>query len=265
MDSDNKLLVGVGYIRVSQERSAKNGYGLKAQEADIQKLAAFRDIKVFHVYNEPGESGYQRERPALKKLLEDAKAGRFNVAIFPSIDRAGRSVKDVIEIDATLRKHGVDIVFVREGIDTSTPIGELFRNIMASIAQFEGRLIYERLSKGKYEKAANGGYVGGWLAYGYRQDEERIVIVPEEATVVERIFRWKAEGRSIRWICRELNRECIKTRRNGKWQVSTVRGMLSNRFYTGRVEFEGAFIRAEHDAIISDILFERVNKEDAWD
>jgi len=265
MENDKEVLIGVGYVRVSQERAAKNGYGLQAQESDIQRLAAYRDIKVFHVYNEPGESGYQRERPALKKLLEDAKAGRFNVAIFPSIDRAGRSVKDVIEIDTMLRKYGVDIVFVREGIDTSTPIGELFRNIMASIAQFEGRLIYERLSKGKYEKAANGGYVGGWLPYGYKLENGLVIIVPEEAVVVERIFRWKADGQSLRWICRELNREGVKTQRDSKWQVSTLRRMLANRFYTGRVEFEGAFIRAEHDGIISDVLFERVNKENAWD
>jgi DNA invertase Pin-like site-specific DNA recombinase len=58
---------------------------------------------------------------------------------------------------------GVDTVFLREGVDTSMPTGELFRNIMASLAEFEGRVIYERLSKGKRRKATEGGYTGSWL------------------------------------------------------------------------------------------------------
>lgn len=68
--------------------------------------------------------------------------------------------------------------------------------------------------------------------------------------------RWRAEGRSLRWIASRLNGDGAKTQRNGKWHVSTVRSMLGNRFYTGRVEFEGELIRAQHDGIVSDVLFE---------
>ncbi len=49
--------------------------------------------------------------------------------------------KDVIEIDGFLRKHGIDTVFLREGVDTSTPTGALYRNIMSSVAEFEGTFI----------------------------------------------------------------------------------------------------------------------------
>ena len=248
--------VGVGYVRVSQERAAKNGYGLKEQEADIEKHAKYRGIRLFHTYKE-SQSGYDRDRPQLDKMIEDAKAGRFHVVIFPSIDRAGRSVKDIIDIESVLRRHDIDIVFVREGIDTSTPVGELFRNIMASIAQFEGRLIYDRLYKGKRRKALEGGYTGGWLPYGYRLKDNAVVVVKEEAVVVGNIFTWRAEGKPLKWICDELKRKGIKTKRGARWHVSTIQGILGNRFYTGRIEFEGAFIRAQHDAIISDILFQK--------
>jgi len=134
-------------------------------------------------------------RSALDRLLAEAKKGNFHVVVFPSIDRAGRSVRDVIEIDRALRAAGVDTIFLREGVDTSTPTGELFRNIMASLAEFEGRVIYERLSKGKRRKASEGGYTGGWLPYGYRRAEDGSVqVMPEEAEVVKRIFDWAAEG-----------------------------------------------------------------------
>jgi len=176
--SENAPKRAAGYIRVSQERNARNGYGLDAQESDITRHVEYKRLGLVGIYREAGVSGYERERPELERLLADAKAGKFDVVVFPSIDRTGRSVKDVIEIDAALRDAGVDIVFLREGIDTSTPTGELYRNIMAAVAQFEGRLIYERMSKGKRRKAAEGGYTGGWLPYGYRLENGRAVVRP---------------------------------------------------------------------------------------
>jgi len=248
-----------GYVRVSQERNARNGYGLDAQETEIHRHVEYKRLAPAGIYREEGVSGYRRERPALDRLLADARAGMFDIVIFPSIDRTGRSVKDVIEIDATLRAAGVEIVFLREGIDTSTPTGELFRNIMAAVAQFEGKLIYERMSRGKKRKAAQGGYVGGWLPYGYRLEGGRVVAVPEEAAVVKRIFKLRAKGESYGAICRRLNGEKVPTQRGGKWRVSTVRRIAGNRFYTGRVEFEGEYIRAQHEAVMSDDLFSKCN------
>jgi DNA invertase Pin-like site-specific DNA recombinase len=127
---------------------------------------------------------------------------------------------------------------------------------MASLAEFEGRVIYERLSKGKRKKASEGGYTGGWVPYGYRRrDDGTIAVVPEEAAVVERIFRWAAEGRSLPAIAKALRDEKAPTRNGGAWRPSTIRGMLRNRFYTSRVEYDGTIIRARHDAIVSDLLF----------
>ncbi len=221
-----------GYARVSQERAARNGYGLAAQQAELKRFIEYKGWQLAGVYREEGVSGYRKDRPALDRLLADAKGGRFQVAVFSSIDRAGRSVRDVIEIDRTLRAAGVNTVFLREGVDTSTPTGELFRNIMASLAEFEGRVIYERLSKGKRQKAAEDGYVGGWLPYGYRNDGG-IAVVPEEAAIVRRIFRWHATGRSLRWIAARLSEQGVKTKRGGVWRPSTVQGMLANKFYVG--------------------------------
>ena len=145
-----------GYIRVSQERAARNGYGLGAQEADVRRFVEYKAWELVELYREKGFSGYKKDRPELDRLLSDAKAGKFDVVVFPSIDRVGRSTRDVLDIDKKLRDAGVDIVFMRESVDTSTPTGAFFEAIMASIAQLEGHMMYERLSKGKQEKAARG-------------------------------------------------------------------------------------------------------------
>jgi site-specific DNA recombinase len=255
--SETAMRRAVGYIRVSQERNARNGYGLAAQENEIGRFVEYRGLQLAGTYREAGASGYERERPELDRLLADAREGRFDVVVFPSIDRAGRSVKDVIEIDAMLRQCGVEIVFLRENIDTSTPTGELYRNIMAAVAQFEGRLMYERMSKGKRRKAAAGGYTGGYLPYGYRREAGRVVVDRDEARVVERIFRWRGAGVTVKEIVRRLNQNGTRTKRGGHWSWGTVKGILANRFYTGRVEFEGRLVRAQHDAIVADVVFDQ--------
>lgn len=255
--SGENAVRAVAYTRVSQEKAARNGYGLNAQEDEVRRFAAYKGWTLLEVYREGGVSGYRRDRPALDRLLADAKAGRFSTAIFPSIDRAGRSVKDLIEIDQALRTAGVATVYLREGVDTSTPAGQLFRNIMASLAEFEGRMIHERLDKGRRRKASEGGYTGGWVAYGYRRDEAgRIQAVPGESRVVARIFRWRAGGRSLDWIAARLGTEGIPTRRGGAWRLSTVQGILGNPFYAGKVRAEGALVPGRHEGIIPDVQFE---------
>jgi len=215
-----------GYIRVSQERAARNGYSLAAQEQDIRRFAEYKGWRLVETYREEGVSGYRKDRPALDRLLADAKTGHLDVAIFPSIDRASRSVKDLIDLDRTLHDHGVATVFLREGVDTSTPTGELFRNIMASLAEFEGRVIYERLLKGKRQKAAQGGYTGGWLPYGLRKDGHgQVSVVPSEARIIRQIRQWHHTGKSLRWIAAELNRRRLKAPRGGRWRPSTIQRM----------------------------------------
>jgi len=260
-----------GYVRVSQERNVRDCYGLASQEVDIHRLVKYRRFALVDIYREEGASGYlpaaslrsagrqtkHRMRPELERFLADAKAGKWDVAVFPSIDRAGRSVRDVIEIDAMLREAGVDVVFVRENLDTSTAIGEFFRNIMASMAQLEGQIIAERLSKGRRRKAAQGGYVGGWLPYGYRHENGAVVRVPEEADAVRRIFESRARGMPYEKIAWRLSMDKVPTQRGGTWQVSTLRRIVSNRFYTGRREVDGETLTGKHEAIISCELFGR--------
>jgi len=251
----------VGYVRVSQERAAVNGYGLGAQETDIRRYAEYRRWTPARIYREEGVSGYLKDRPALEKLLADAKARAFDIVIFPSIDRAGRSVRDVIEIDQALQAAGVVTIFLREGIDTSTATGEFFRNIMASLAEFEGQLIYERLSKGKLKKRSEGRYTGGWIPYGYRRDEEgNVVLVREETEVVERVFRWCADGRSFRWIGKRLDELKAPTRKGGRWVNSTINSTRRNRFYAGMVSCEGAWVRGAHKPIVSEDLYQAANR-----
>jgi len=244
-------LRAAGYVRISQERNLRDGYGMDAQVVGVERHIEYKEWKLVKIYRENGVSGYIRERPALDCLLADAKEGKFDVAVFPSIDRAARSVTNMIEIDDALREANVTVVFIREGVDTSTPMGQFFRNICASIAQFEGKLIYERMSKGKRRKAAQGGYCGGWLPYGYRRGKRRAVVVEEEAAVVREIFEWRLGGQSFSRIARELRRRGVKTKRGGRWGYSTVWRIVRCPLYAGWNRYGDGHVRGLQKPVIS--------------
>ena len=90
------------------------------------------------------------------------------------------------------------------------------------------------------------------VAYGYRRgDGGDVVVVPEEAKTVRRIFRRAARGESMNSIARYLRETGVPTRNGGTWGHSTVKRILRNPFYAGHVEFEGELIRGEHKAIVS--------------
>ena len=254
-----------GYVRVSKECNLEK-FGMDAQVAAVTRYVEHRGWGRAKIYRENGVSGYRRERPALGRLLADARAGKLDVVIFPSIDRAARSVTDMIDIDAALREANVGIIFVREGVDTSSPTGQFFRNICASVAQFEGKLIHERLLKGLRMKASRGGYTGGPLPYGYRREtprpggKGRAVVVPEEADVVRLVFRMRLDGKSYRKIAGELRSLGVKTKLGGCWRYGTVSKMLACAFHAGWVKHEGGYVRGSHEAIVSVETFNRAQR-----
>ncbi len=257
-DKTNDATRAAGYVRVSQERNVER-QGLGAQESDVRRHVEYMRWDLVALYREEGVSGYQRERPALARMLADAAAGRFDVAVFPSIDRIARSVRDTIDIEKQLRDRGVSVAFVREGIDTTTPVGAFFRTIMSSIAEFEGHLMHKRMLGGLRAKAARGGYTGTWLPYGYHAVEGRVVVVKAQAEVVRTIFEWRAEGRSLRRMVRNLNDGSVPPQQGGKWRTSAVWRLYRNRFYTGKSRSNGGWVEGQHEALISDDLFTRAS------
>jgi len=247
-----------GYVRVSQERNVGR-HGLDAQEVDVCRHAEYMRWKLVETYREEGVSGYKRERPALGRMIADAEAGRFDVAVFPSLDRIARSVRDSIEIERRFRDCGVSVVFVRENIDTGTAVGEFFRNVMSSIAEFEGHLMHERMLKGLRAKAARGGYTGTWLPYGYEAVDGEVAVIEAQAAVVRRIFEWRAEGRSLRRMATELNATGVPTQQGRKWHPSVVWEVYRNRFYTGKSKAGGGWVDGRHEAVVTKDLFKRAN------
>jgi len=119
-----------GYARVSTE----------AQNLDRQ-LDALKNYGVDIIYNEK-ITGTKKNRPELTKLLDRITEG--DTVVVESLSRLGRSTKDLIELTEIFQSKGVNLVSLKEAIDTNSPTGKLLFTLMSAIAQFERDVIADR-------------------------------------------------------------------------------------------------------------------------
>ena len=223
-------------------------------------------------YDDGGFSGKTTDRPALQRLLADAENRLFDVIIVYKLDRLSRSLCDFVNLHRVLEKRGVEIVSVTEPIDTRTPMGRAFVNILVSFGQMEREQTAERTRDKVSAARRQGKYVGGYLVLGYDRTPEggHLVVNSDEAEMVREIFRLYLANRSLVATVAELDRrhwtlKRWKTREGkdhggGRFDVHSLRRMLGNHIYEGRVLFEGKLYDGEHDAIISPKAFREVQQ-----
>ena len=131
-----------GYARVSTQEQQ-----LDSQLDDLQRIGC---QKIF----QEKVSGAKSDRPELKKLLQVLKKG--DSVVVWKLDRLGRSVKDLINITNSWKENGVVFISIKDAIDTSTPTGRFFFNIMASLTELEREMIRERTTAGLKAAKARG-------------------------------------------------------------------------------------------------------------
>ena len=136
----------IGYARVSTVE----------QNLDRQ-LDMLRGYGVDKIYTEK-MTGTKRDRPELNQLLERMEAG--DTVVIESLSRLGRSTKDLIELVELFEKKGVQLVSLKESIDTSTSTGKLLFTIMSALAQFERDVLADRTREGLKAARARGHFGG---------------------------------------------------------------------------------------------------------
>lgn len=286
-----------GYIRVSSEEQV-DGYSLSAQEKAIEDFASLKGWQVVNIYREEGKSAKSDLRPVFQQMIDDAKAGHFDVIAVHKLDRFSRSLIDVMTYLNDLNEHDVSFVSVTEDFDFSTPIGKVILAMLAAFAQWYLDNLSNEVSKGKKERARKGGW-NGTLSYGYTtpqrlrdrlnnkpspEDQKLIeqtlenypdaaatdaIPCPFDSKAVKLAYEMYATGRySARKVADTLNRDGyrISTRnKNSLLSIDTVGKMLKNRFYIGETSYgakvkgrERQWMPGGHDAIISHDLFEQV-------
>lgn len=235
------------YVRVSTEEQAKEGISLDAQIQRCQAFCTARGWNVVQIYTDAGHSAGTMKRPALQKLLQDAKNKKFNVLLVYKIDRFSRQLKDLIFILEDLKEIGVNFSSVTEQIDTTTAMGEAFFQIIGVFAQLERGMVKERVELA-FDKKIKDGEAVNRAPLGYYYEDNKLKIHPENSKIIKNIFEMWASGIHYKEISKEF-----------QIPISTLYEIIKNRTYIGDIQYKGKFFKGSHKPIIKEELFNQIS------
>ena len=243
------------YTRVSTDAQAEKEVSLQEQERMAKAAIVSKGWEYTETYEDAGYSGRNMDRPALQRMFDDIKNGKVNAVVVFKLDRLSRKQKDALTIiEDILLDNDVELVSLKETLDTSTPWGRAMIGILASFNQLESETIVQRTSMGRNAKARAGGYAGGKPPLGYRAVDGELVIDPDEAEIVRLIFKMRKEGVTLMGIAEELNRKGYRTRKGGEFLHSAVQTVLNNEeTYRGRYKYgTEQSEEGQHEPILTD-------------
>ena len=145
------------YARVSTKN---NGQDPETQLMALREYAKARKLEVFSEYTDVGISGSKDSRPALNRLMADARKRRFDTVLVARFDRFARSTRHLVLALEEFNALGVDFISLSESVDTSTPMGKMVYTVIAAVAELERSLIRERVVMGLQRAKAQGKPIG---------------------------------------------------------------------------------------------------------
>ena len=260
-ETENKTVRCAIYTRKSVEEGLEQEFNsLDAQRLACENYAASQISKRWQVlpdrYDDGGFSGGNTNRPALKRLLEDIKAGKIDLVLFYKIDRLSRSIADFAELLKFFDAHNVNFCSVTQELNTATSAGRMMVNILITFAQYEREVITERVRDKMAASRLRGKWVGGTVPVGYKVVDKKLVVVPEQAETVRWIFSRYLQIQSPKQIAFELNR----MEGGSKWTNARVSRILVNYTYIGKVCYHGEVVDGEQDGIIDEEIWDRVQE-----
>ena len=261
-------------------KSTEEGLDMDYNTLDAQREAGEKYVEAMKhegwriipdLYDDGGFSGGNMDRPGLKKLIEDIKAGRIDTVVVYKVDRLTRSLADFAKLVEVFDAYGTSFVSVTQHFNTQDSMGRLTLNILLSFAQFEREVTGERIRDKFAASKKKGMWMGGPPPLGYDVVDRKLIINPVEAEQVKYIFEtYVLLGGSVSLVLKKLNDEGYKTksytsrtgqRRGGyKYGTATVKTILRNRLYIAEVHHKGTYYPGQHRPIISMELFNKAQE-----
>ncbi|WP_353271844.1 recombinase family protein [Wolbachia endosymbiont (group A) of Nomada goodeniana] len=258
-------------------KSNEDGLEQKFNSLDAQRVACEKYIKsregwvvLAKRYDDGGYSGKNLARPAIKELFEDVKAGEVDFVVVYTLDRLSRETKDSIEVTSFFRRHRVNFVAVTQIFDNNTPMGKFVQTVLSGAAQLEREMIVERVKNKIATSKEEGLWMGGNVPLGYDVKDKELIINEKEAKLVKHIFERYMELKSMAELARELNREGYRTKRfeakSGKvhgeeiFKKATVRRIITNPIYMGKIRHYEKQYEGKHEAIIEEEKWQKAQE-----
>jgi len=284
---EQKKLRVAAYCRVSTLLEQQEGSYEAQVDYYTEKINSNPNWKCAGIFADDGKSATQtKKRDDFNAMIDACMSGKVDLVLTKSVSRFARNTVDALQFIRKLKEKNIPVIFEKEGVNTMESGGELLITILSSQAQEESRNISENTRWGLTRRFENGIIsVNHKKFLGYTKDEDgNLIVVPEEAVIVKKIFREYLEGSSILQIAKGLEADGIKTVTGLEhWHPGTINNMLSNEKFCGdvcmqktytidfltkkKVKNEGYapqyYIEDNHEAIIPKELFHQVQVEKA--
>jgi Site-specific recombinases, DNA invertase Pin homologs len=280
-----KKLRVAAYCRVSTETEEQN-LSYEVQVAHYTEyIKKNTEWEFAGIFADDGISGTNtKKREEFNRMIEECMEGNIDLVITKSISRFARNTLDCLKYIRQLKEKNIAVYFEKENINTMDAKGEVLLTIMASLAQQESQSLSQNVKLGlQYRYQQGKVQVNHNRFMGYTKDEEgNLIIVPEEAEIIKRIYREYLEGKSLVGIGRDLEKDGILTAAGKpRWRPETIKKILLNEKYIGdallqktftvdfltkkRVKNEGHvpqyYVENSHEAIIPKELFLQAQEE----
>ena len=272
------------YCRVSTDKEEQEN-SLENQITYYKnKIESTPNWVLVDIFADFGISGVRsKNRLEFQRMMNLCNKGKIDLIITKSISRVARNTVDCLSCVRRLKDKNIGIIFEKEGINTLDAVSETFLTWFSAFAQAESESLSQNVTRGKRMGYKEGKFSFPSCLYGYdRGDGKTPVIIPEQATVIRKMFHMYLEGKSIRGIKEWLNANKIETPKgNESWSRSTVSGILRNEKYKGDVllqksytvdyltkttaknkgEVTQYYIENNHEGIVSREIFDMVQDE----
>lgn len=274
------------YVRVSTERQVQEGYSISAQKNNLIKFANDNHLFIYDIYADEGISGKNViNRPEVQRLINDIQNSKIDVVLIQKFDRLTRNISDTEDFIELFKKHDIDVWSISDGkVDFNSSNGKFMTLLKGLFAQHEREQIADRIKIAFREKAKEGYTLcSGCPPYGYKhvKGNKVLQIKEDEAKIVRRIYEMYLNNMSLSMIAKTLNIEGIPTKKKGKiinlkknglclekhfiigrWTSKTIRLILSNPVYIGKVKHYEYLGDGLHEKIISTNLWKSVRDKD---
>ncbi len=271
------------YARVSTGREEQQTSFKSQLEYYTRLILTNPDWEMVGVYADEGISGRSmKKRVRFREMIADALNGKIDMILVKSVSRFARNVLDSLTIIEQLREKRIPVIFEKEKLNSlqDDKRTNFMLTMYASIAQEESDSLSDSVNWG-IQRRNEQGFVRKAKTYGYDVLNHEYVINKEQAEVVRLIYELYLTGYSYRMISEELKSRAIKSPTGlDRWDESTIEGMLKNEKYIGdallqktinqpwvkkkrsaSADTQQYYVEDDHEAIVSDEMFERVKRE----
>ena len=189
-------------------------------------------------------------------MIKDSARKEWDYVLVYKLDRFSRDKYGTAIHKKTLKDNGVKVLSAMENIPDS-PEGIILESVLEGLNQYYSMELSQKVKRGMKETRLKGNWQGGTMPYGYREKNRKVVVIDEQAEVIQYIYEQYSMGVYVRDIIKSLTAKHIY-HKGDVFATNTVYGILRNSKYTGKYMLRDELVDKVYPRIISDELFDKV-------